>query len=168
MVTILKREQWAAWLDTRAWDEWRISLFLLCLGSIVFVSVSVYIFCLWYHDAHPPLPAFNDRPRASIASAAIHRIPAQHLFGSTNERSLQLPTTHLQLRLVGIAKAPESRFSKTIISMDGKSGKVYGVGDTLAVGVQVYAIHSHEVILQRGGSLEKLSFLKTKSGAFAV
>ena len=90
----------------------------------------------------------------------INEIPNLHLFGTAAElnTSAVIPITSLALRLVGITKAVPENLSRVIISENGRTGKLYQVGDLLPEGVRVYSILDDGIILENGGRLEKLPF----------
>lgn len=95
------------------------------------------------NDSHPPLANLSN----------------QHLFGQAVDG--ELPITSLQFHLTGILKATQGGMSKAIISVAGKPGKVYSVGDLLPSGIKVYAVTNDEVVLERSGHLEKLPLGRT-------
>lgn len=133
-----------------------LSLAALTVAGLLLLSSVLDTFSTWHSDfvlAHAkPVMATNlsDETGALIAS-----IPQAHLFGESASGDL-LPITSLQLHLTGIVKMTQALLSRAIISEAGKSGKLYAVGDTLLAGIKIYAINDDNIVLERGGHLEKL------------
>lgn len=128
------------------------SLWILIFGTVVAMVVK------WNQDAR--LANFKPKVMQNIASNArlddlIVAIPTWHLFGASVTGAL--PITSLQITLLGINQAVPANASTVILSEENQSGKVYRVGDMLAVShVTVYSITMDGVVLKNGERLEKL------------
>lgn len=138
-------------------------------GALVcFVGLSLYAgfddVMTWREDwqAVQTKPTVDVKlPATDETAKQIAALPDYHLFGGAPEQSAILPITSLQLRLVGVIQAEPERFSRVIISEEGKPGVVYQVGDTLSSGVKVHQIVKDGVVLDNSGRLEKLPLQRT-------
>lgn len=147
--------------------EWgkRSGLGLLILMAFIFLYIFVQQLINWHADVVILRHSVTQKTTPSSGEDIVQQIaqiPQQHLFGNFQaiDTSAELPLTGLQLRLLGVIKAIPDEFSKVIISEANQPGKVYGIGESLPDGVTVYAIVADGVILENGGRLEKLPFLR--------
>ena len=137
------------------------------LGGLAILAATTcfilgYSLWQWHSDwqlahqeqGHAPSVAKSD-PSLGMISA----IPNDHLFGEALNGLGEAPITNLQLRVTGIVKVEDEvdgNTSKAYISIAGKPGKIYQVGDSLPYGVKIYAINADAVILENDGHIEKL------------
>lgn len=135
---------------------------------IVLVCFAVLCFYIGYDNVmtwREDIAAVRGKPmvvaQSPTESTKMPAISEYHLFGGAPEQSAILPITSLQLRLVGVIQAEPERFSRVIISQEGRPGVVYQVGDVLSSGVKVHQIAKDGVILDNSGRLEKLPLQRT-------
>lgn len=69
-----------------------------------------------------------------------------------------IPKTLLNLKLIGVLKAHEKKYSQTTIQVVGGQEKNYAIGDTLPGGAKIINILDDSVFLMHKGRIEKLSF----------
>lgn len=70
--------------------------------------------------------------------------------------ALDAPETQLELELKGVIATGVSEQARAIISTDDDGDKDYAVGDEIASGAELRAVHADRVILERRGELETL------------
>lgn len=91
----------------------------------------------------------------------IAAITALHLFGKREAAQAvdtsKLPSTTLNVKLVGVIGSTNPDNSRALIAADGKPAKAYFKGDALSDGSAILDIDSRFVIIQRGEQLEKLA-----------
>ncbi|MAA73747.1 MAG: type II secretion system protein GspC [Salinisphaeraceae bacterium] len=119
------------------------------------------------------------RPSAQQAAATnpaseidIDRIAAANLFGEQKVKDeaettevINAPETQLNLTLTGIIASSRGQESRALIKDDKNEQKPYGVGDNITSGVDLHAIYSNRVILNRGGRFETLTLERDKAAA---
>jgi type II secretory pathway component PulC len=131
------------------------------LAGILLLSAVVNAVTMWYTDVtlgqETSVMGAQKAPVLPPTSQLVNQLPAQHVFGElATEDASGLPITSLQLHLMGITKASQDNFSKAIISEGGRRAKVYSIGDEVTSGIKIYSINIDNVVLERGGRLEKL------------
>lgn len=141
----------------------RLSYGALILAILLFLNAIVSGVIPLLH------PASSSTLKTSSAFSAVQvqplpNIAAWHLFGFyqppvtlVNSQNIgSLPTTRLQLKLIGLFTDSNPKLSKALISAEGQPAKSYGVGDNVPGGATVYEILADRVILQQDGQLERL------------
>jgi len=126
----------------------------IVLAAVLSISV-VYTLWQWFLDVKltKQKVVATELPTNDKTANLITSIPDEHLFG----RSLtKMPISSLGLRLTGIIKLDDPASSKALISMSGQPSKIYQVGDTLPLGVKIYAITQDTVVLENDDHLEQL------------
>ena len=93
----------------------------------------------------------------------------RHVFGllpqNNNLQAQRIETakaTRLPLTLKAVFVADENESSGAIVASSGKKGLLYRVGDILPGNARLVEVQQEQVILQRAGSREALSFEKSK------
>lgn len=143
-------------------------LFALCLSmGILGLGIVFYAIYQWHSDlqvVNEALPAPKKISSTANEMAYLQALPEYHIFGKSLPNLGKVPLSNLQLRVVGIVKldSAQEKPSKAYISMSGKGGKIYQVGDLVSDGVRVYDITPLAVILENDGHLEKLPLLRKK------
>lgn len=146
-------------LLTTVWGR-RASLTAFIAMIVILVITVIATIISWHADANILQNATLVQLKLEPSNSEERLIPdisTWHLFGANTSGSEVLPITSLQLHLMGVYQATPQQLSTVIISEENQPGKVYRVGDRLAVsGVKVYSISQDGVILENGGRLEKL------------
>lgn len=93
-------------------------------------------------------------------SVALSEISQFHLFGKpeTPTSPLGMPDTVLQWSLKGLYSGNEPNEGSAIISVPGKTDRVYLVGDKLPGGAILSGVYGDRVVIDRNGQLEVLKF----------
>ena len=118
-----------------------------------------------------PDPTFSAPVPEQLANLDVQAIAGWHLFGEVAAEGpapapvVQAPETRLNLKLAGILHSDTREQARAIIGQSGAPEQVYGVGDSIATGVELAAIERDRVILSRGGRLESLSLPADDDGA---
>ncbi|HSW71691.1 MAG TPA: type II secretion system protein N [Gammaproteobacteria bacterium] len=147
----------------------RVGLAVAALFSILVLMSTASLLNGFWSDSKL---SFMMTERASVINQAsplqelIDSIPQAHLFGYHSPDMAYMPITSSQLLLTGIiqegAEEEENSFSKVIISVRGKTGTVFQVGEVLLDGVKITAIQKDAVILDNNGHSERLPLQRAK------
>ena len=153
-------EEIIAPLFTTEWGR-RAGMAIAAVAACLLLYSGVSMLLVWHSDyviAHSLSATTISRASdADNVSKWIAQIPERHVFGKFGvTQTAGLPVTSLQLRLIGVVKSYPEKYSRVIISEGNQPGKVYQVGDTLSSGVRVYGITDDGVVLDNGGTYEKL------------
>jgi hypothetical protein len=128
----------------------------LLFSALLILLTGFSMIYAWFGDfslARQKAPSAHIATGVDAESQLIAQIPAQHLFGSSEDF---LPITSLQLHLTGILTSGNKETAKVIISQNGQVGKVFALGDAIASGIKINAINEDGIVLEHGGKLEKL------------
>lgn len=109
-------------------------------------------------------PAVNNQP---IKTYRINDIVSAHLFGDptvVKQLVKHAPETTLDLTLQGILSADNPETARAIIAVSKGKGKLYHIGEKIEkTNVEIKQINTHEVLLNRNGSIESLPLIKKSS-----
>jgi general secretion pathway protein C len=109
------------------------------------------------HEASIDTPAPMAVPTADTTQTVLAALKRAALFGregSANQPIVASSATHLGL--TGVIAETDPAAGQAIITDSGGPAKVYRVGSTLPGNLILNAVHADHVILDRGGSLERL------------
>ncbi len=112
-----------------------------------------------------------DKPITQVTTVAkpIKRQEVSHhkqsgdLFGQyvpVNLGAKHIPTTILNLRLVGILKATPNQASQAVIDMGNRNEQVYRLNDLLPGHAKIIRIFNNSILILRNGQVERLSLPK--------
>jgi len=113
--------------------------------------------------------AQSARSDADGDTVSVDRIAAADLFGekpaeqATQEKVIDAPETQLDLTLTGIIASGDESRSWALIEKGGEDQKPYAVGNTISNNVELHAIYSNRVILDRSGRFETLTLEREKT-----
>lgn len=117
----------------------------------------------------PPAPTVT-QPKVSTRPPAknytIQDVISAHLFGAAprptpKQLAANAPETQLKLTLEGVAAASNPLYSRAIISVAAADPKPYAVGQLVASSdARIRAINPKYVLLDRNGTLERLSLIQ--------
>lgn len=103
--------------------------------------------------------------RNVVDVAAILRA---NLFGqSPPAAGADAPVTSMQLVLAGVVAAPDEKLGVAMIGTNASNVELKRVGDSVAGGARLHAVHVDRVLLDRGGAIESLPLPELASVAFA-
>ncbi len=130
-----------------------------------------------------PAPAADVVPTVTGATGStsevaidVDTIASAHLFGEQTltdgaraaaDEIINAPETRLNLVLTGIVSDSESGRSRALIENESNEQGSYSVGDAIASGVDLHAIYTNRVILDRNGRFETLT-LESEKDAEAI
>lgn len=98
--------------------------------------------------------------KTETSSVALTELPQFHLLGKPEAPTspLGMPNTILQWSLKGLYSGTEPSQGSAIISVPGKTDRVYLVGDKLPGGAILSGVYGDRVVIERSGQLEVLKF----------
>lgn len=152
------------------------SSYLTSLSRVLFLAALAVFLWVAYGAAgrfFPGLPGLetgareiesNTRdkvPQSQPADYDVDKIVDAHIFGEVKEESranvADAPETSLQLSLVGLLTSPDESLARAMITVNRGQIKSYRVGQKIeGTDANLRSIESREVLLDRGGSVEKL------------
>jgi type II secretory pathway component PulC len=135
-----------------------VGMAVFAVVALLLVYTVITALSGWYGDFKTPPATPADTHLASMNTELqlITDLPKQHLFGAAEGDDAFLPITSLQLRLIGISKDTNDKFSRVIVAEGDQPGKVYAIGDSLLSGIAINAINDDGIVLEHSGRLEKL------------
>ncbi len=102
-------------------------------------------------------------------SKRVETLISRHVFGlvpqSNSAQTQRIETakaTRLPLTLEAVFVADQNASSGAIVARSGKKGLLYKVGDILPGNARLIEVQQEQIILQRAGNREALSFSKSK------
>jgi type II secretory pathway component PulC len=134
-----------------------IWLSLLILGLYLLVYSVVDLTFFLYPDSQA-----TESQLTAVASHHPHKsmVLSYPLFGNyipkSNDKNA-IPQTLLNIKLVGVLKASQKRFSQVTIQIAGGKEKNYSLGDILPSGAKIIRIYDDGALLLRNGQVERLS-----------
>lgn len=155
----------------------RLMRYLPTLTSAVLVVVIAYVLAdltwrLAPLDAQTPGSGNVQAPGTAVDNGEpldIEALVAAQPFGEPDPaddadangdeldlEALDAPETQLNLELKGVIATGITERARAIIATDDEGDKNYSVGDEIAAGAQLRAVHADRVILERRGELETL------------
>lgn len=136
--------------------------------------VAARLFWLLWPNAGQPVPAAAAAEPAleRAAAVSIDQIAAANLFGdraaatsAATQKIIDAPETNLNLTLTGIVASAEGPRSRALIENEQGEERPYAIGQTIAAGVDLHAIYTNRVILDRNGRFETLTLERAKMEA---
>lgn len=146
---------------------------LALLALIAFVCVKIVISLIWPQTFWKPVPEPAAMTARSMAQAAPAVSPGFDPFYRNTpsapaaiEAGQDAPETSLDLKLFGLrADDGESRNTgSAILETPDRVQKTYRIGDEIISGVVLRAVTKGYIVLESGGHLERLTFIKAASG----
>jgi general secretion pathway protein C len=153
-------------------DDWRESLPLWVSAGLVLLLAWQLVQLLWTALSTAPAaiaPPVDGGPAApSGPPIDIPAIVNAHLFGiaAAPESSdpSAAPATQMSLVLVGTIAQTDPAKGFAIIGESAPAAKLYAVGKTVTGGTKLHSVYAEYVLLDRGGTLEKLMLPKKFQG----
>jgi len=132
--------------------------------AIIFISLISISQSLWslldFLTQSPPSARHQQTTHQNQAASGPDLL-SYPLFGQYIPKDTDksaIPKTLLNLKLIGVLKAHDKKFSQTTIQVVGGQEKNYAIGDTLPGGAKIINILDDSVFLMHNGRVEKLSF----------
>ena len=159
-------ETWTTDPDKRKW----ILTYIPVALSIAFVCLIAWQLANIYWAINTPVTtneltsvSLNNNPQARASRVDINKITSANLFGAYQAQNSEpeetdlssAPDTTLSLSLHGTLLSDISEQSRAIIEVSGKD-KVFSIGEEIQKNVSLYAVESHQVILDNRGKKEAL------------
>jgi general secretion pathway protein C len=159
----------ASWLDgLPAPEKWRTLLLAhgpriatWTLAVLLAVQAAVIVTGLGSATRVPAAGTGGGPPRLRAPAVNTAMIASAHLFGiapvvaqSQDPRNAQQTT--LPLVLTGIISADDPQNGLAILGQNPQSAKVFAVGDNVPGGAKLHLVYADYVLIDRGGTLEKL------------
>ncbi|WP_221800810.1 type II secretion system protein N [Oceanobacter mangrovi] len=121
---------------------------------------------IWDVVAPAPLvlqaPAVAAKDSAAPQTAGTSRY---HLFGEPSreppkvvQQAVEAPETKLRLTLLGINQSSRAELSSAIVSVSGRPGEYFRMGDTVQGRTKLAGVQPDRIILDTAGKLETLKF----------
>jgi len=128
------------------------------LATVLGLQVA-YLVTTGFRSHEPPIdaPVQAAVPTSDTTETTLAALKRAALFGregAANQPIVASSATHLGL--AGVIAETDPAAGQAIISDSGGPAKVYRVGNTLPGNLVLNAVHADHVILDRGGSLERL------------
>lgn len=132
---------------------------LLTLAALaVFGLVLAYWTWIWF--------APRAEPRAEVAVAETGSIAAASLvFGRVERNKSVAAPTGIAIKLLGVVAASRGRRGYAVVQLEGKEILAVHEGDDVTPGVRLAEVQPEQVILERGGVRETLSWPQKKGSA---
>lgn len=137
----------------------------LLVGLIAYILATTGLFLVSGPTNEPDVGATLPQSQApgSQRKVNLNDILEAHLFGKADagERPLAAaPTSETRLPLVlnGVFVAEIPGDSAAIVAQKGRSGLLYGIGDSLPGNATLDEVHPDHVVLRRAGNRETLTF----------
>lgn len=148
----------------------------LAWGFSLLILAAAVAYTVWFGYKH-----YKSQQTGYISNAAVITsrqifrpsfnatdITSAKLFGdpSPNVVKRVAPKTTLNLKLQGILSASSSETARAIIATGNGKAKLYSIGDNIkGANASIDSINPNEVLLNRGGAIERLPLVKkTTSG----
>jgi general secretion pathway protein C len=153
-------------------DSWQTALPFWVAAALVLLVAWQLVQLLWsalgaapqLHSASPGATS----PRSAGPAISIDAIVNAHLFGLAsappNADPSAAPATQMNLVLVGTIASSDPEKGVAIVGESPATAKVYTVGKTVTGGTRLHSVYTDYVILDRGGTLEKLLLPKKFTG----
>lgn len=127
------------------------------LATVLGLQVA-YLLTSGFRSHEPPMTATSipdpARDNAATTLAALKNAAVFGRIGGTDQPIVATSATHLSL--AGVIAETDPAAGQAIIADSGSPAKVYRVGNTLPGNLVLRAVHADHVILDRGGTLERL------------
>ena len=96
----------------------------------------------------------------ATSKVTLAELPKLHLLGKAEAPTslVGIPNTLMQLSLKGIHSGNSPDDGSAIISVPGKTDRVYLVGDKLPGGAVLSGVYNDKVVIDRNGELEVVKF----------
>lgn len=136
-----------------------LPVFMATLAALMLlVSVLVYWTWEWF--------APRAEPRAPVAAAAGgHVASANGLFGAAQRNRDNAAPTGIAIKLLGVVAGADNRPGYALVRIDAKKTLAVRVGEEVAPGVKLAEVHADNVVLERGGARETLTWPKKDAPA---
>ena len=135
---------------------------LLCL----LISIGL-IYCAstyWFSASHPVKNNLNvEIISKQINTPHKNALYSYPLFGEHLKNTLDsknIPTTLLNLKLIGILKASKPQDSQAFIKVGDSDEQLYFINDEVSENTRLLRILENAVLLKRNGKIERLSLPK--------
>lgn len=146
-----------------------ISLITLPLGVFFILFTIHQLFITSPETVAEHIPTSAPEPERAMAKKNlppldVPSIAGMNLFGKLEAgKTIDLtliPSTTLNLKLVGIIGSTKTTMSRALIIVDNAAGKAYHQGDALPDGTMIHTIERDTVLIQRAEQLEKITLYK--------
>lgn len=143
---------WETWLEELPKDRRASTLIIVVLvAGIIGTGCQLIGTLITTHKTHNTFTT-------SHVEKKLLAIADLHLFGAYNASLADLPSTQLQLTLVGtVVMMDDPNASRALIMSPGAATKVYRIGDIVSGNTALTRIENHYVVLNDAGTLQKLA-----------
>ena len=158
----------ASWLDgLPAPEKWRTLLLAhgpriatWTLAVALAVQAAVIVTGLGSATRVPTPKGTNGAPAWRNHAINVPMVANANLFGEpavvASDNAANPQQTTLPLVLTGIISASDPKYGLAILGQNAQSAKVFAVGDNVPGGAKLHLVYSDYVLIDRGGTIEKL------------
>jgi general secretion pathway protein C len=130
------------------------------IATILLLALLAWLLARWTWQFLQPKETITP-PVASAkidVNAATERVVGMHLFGVAGERknSEEAQVSTLNLHLKGVFAFSRESPAFAIVNTGDKNDEAFKVGDEIAPGALLAAVHPTHIIIKRAGALEKV------------
>lgn len=137
---------------------------IVCSVKTIWAVIVFFCFLLIYYlwqvfTVFFPASTVLHQQKMSIMASKVEPIPdiaAWHLFGVYQDAASLLPTSQLQLTIVGVFAAEPMEYSQAIIASGDGIQKNYFIGDVLPGNAILTEVLADGVVVRHKGRLEKI------------
>jgi general secretion pathway protein C len=132
------------------------------LALLLGIQAAVILTNLAGSGKAPKVAPAPTAPVAKAQSVDVAAITSTHLFGAppiqaqAGQNGANAPQTSMPLVLTGIIAADDPQNGLAIVGENAAAARVFAVGDNIPGGVKLHSVYSDYVVIDRGGTLEKL------------
>lgn len=148
-------------------------LLLFCKKHLKTIIIALFaaatlitVFCLKqlttfnYTLVTPPI--LEKSPSLKPAKPTSQKLHEAPIFGSYLIKDHAIPSTVLNLKLLGVLKSTKTSNSQVIIKLNNGKEKIFHLNDFLPGNAKIIKINDTTIILDRNGNIEKLQLDKDK------